>query len=130
MIAWPLSGSVIVKIYQLFSMCLLVLLAGCAGHKNLYYWGEYESVLLDMYTDPGEATNEVQIQRLNESIQSAQDVNMAVPPGLYAHLGMIYARQGNMKAAMQAFEMEKNVFPESALFIDGMVERAKKRVSQ
>lgn len=109
---------------------MLLTLGGCASHKNLYYWGAYESLLLNMYTDPGEATNEVQIQQLNDSIQSAQDFNMKVAPGIYAHLGMIYAREGNSKAALEAFEMEKRMFPEAVPFIDDMLQRAKMRSKQ
>lgn len=103
----------------------LALMTGCAtGHKTLYHWGEYETILLDMYTDPGEVDNYTQITKINESITYAESQGLKVAPGIYAHLGMIYAKNGDMPNAISAFENEKKFYPESATFIDGMLSRA------
>lgn len=104
----------------------LVLLTGCASHKGLYYWGNYETVLLDMYVNPGEAPAEVQIEKLTSSIEQAQNNNLKVPPGLFAHLGMMYARDGSPALAIEAFKEEKARYPESTTFIDGLLARAQK----
>ncbi|ABC29901.1 uncharacterized protein conserved in bacteria [Hahella chejuensis KCTC 2396] len=105
----------------------LAILAGCANQpRGLYYWGSYQDVLLDMYTKPGEADNNTQIEKLTVTIEQANNHGQQVPPGLYAHLGMIYASAGEPGLAVEAFNQEKALYPESATFIDGILERAKK----
>ncbi|MFC3151997.1 DUF4810 domain-containing protein [Litoribrevibacter euphylliae] len=104
---------------------VLAFMTGCAtSHKTLYHWGEYETLLLDMYTNPGEVDNYTQITKINESIAYAESKGLKVAPGIYAHLGMIYAKNGDMPNAISAFENEKKYYPESATFIDGMLSRA------
>lgn len=102
--------------------CLLV--SACQNTTNLYYWGEYEQLVYDMYHKPGSATPEVQIDKLSLDIEKANNSGQNLPPGVYAHLGLMYAAVGNMPAAESAFTAEKNLFPESAVFIDGMLKRA------
>ncbi|WP_020410529.1 DUF4810 domain-containing protein [Hahella ganghwensis] len=108
----------------------LSLLVGCATQQSLYYWGEYEPLIYDMYNNPGEAVPSVQIEKLTRTIQQAQSQDMQVPPGLYAHLGMMYAEEGNPSLAVEAFELEKKLYPESTAFIDGMLERAGMEAAQ
>ena len=104
------------------------LASGCVqGHKDMYYWGEYESILQDMYTEPGSAGFDVQIEKLTTDIQRAADDGKPTPPGIYAHLGFVYATQGNSVKAKQSFIKEKKLYPESATFINGLMKRAFKR---
>lgn len=100
------------------------LLTGCATQKPLYYWGEYEALLLDIYASPGDADPNTQIEKLTSTIQRAQNQNLQVAPGVYAHLGMVYAQQGNPGMAAEALRTEKQLYPESADFIDGLLKRA------
>ncbi|OZG72931.1 DUF4810 domain-containing protein [Hahella sp. CCB-MM4] len=112
------------------AVIVLLLLSGCATQKPLYYWGDYEPVIYDMYNNPGEADTSAQIEKLTATIQRAQSQDMQVPPGLYAHLGMIYAEDGSPELAVEALNEEKALYPESATFIDGMLERARKGAKQ
>lgn len=91
----------------------------------MYYWGDYEQVIYDMYINPGEADPVTQIEKLTATIQKAQSQDMPIPPGLYAHLAMMYAKDGNPGLAKEALNEEKNNFPESATFVDGLIARAK-----
>jgi hypothetical protein len=108
--------------------CLLVfsvLAAGCVTPpQDHYYWGNYEALLLVMYAEPGSADPVMQIEKLSVDIQQAESVGKPVPPGLYAHLGFMYAMNGDVSQAESAFYEERKLFPESAVFIDGMMERA------
>ena len=103
---------------------LIVLTTGCANNSSLYYWDNYEPMIYKMYNKPGEATPQIQIDHLSVDIQQAENNGKPIPPGLYAHLGMMYAAVGNMSDAMASFEQEKALFPESAVLIDGMMSRA------
>lgn len=108
--------------------CLM--LGACSNTGSLYYWGNYEDMIYKMYLKPGEATPLVQIERLTLDIQKAASVGKPVPPGLYAHIGFMHVLQGNKAAAFSAFEEEKARFPESAAFLDGVIERAEKAKTQ
>lgn len=99
----------------------------CAGaSKDLYYWGHYEDALYSMYLEPGKASLRDEILRLEEQIEKAAASGKAVPPGLHAHLGYLYANDGDYKTAVNHFQVEKEKFPESADFLDGLMERMKK----
>jgi hypothetical protein len=40
---------------------------------------------------------------------------------VHAHLGYMQYRQGNIGMAANEFEMEKNLYPESLVFIDRLI---------
>ncbi len=111
-----------------FLSCLLLLSALAAGcvsaPKGHYYWGNYEALILAMYAEPGSADPVQQIEKLNADLQQAESIGKPAPPGLYAHLGFMYAMNGDVSQAEAAFNEERELFPESAVFIDGMMERA------
>lgn len=113
------------KGYYIIALCCALLFSGCAA-KSKYYWGNYETVIYNNHITPEKATADVQIEQLNSDIQRAQDKGKLVPPGLYAHLGTMYASTGNNALAIEALEHEKQAFPESAVMVDGMINRLKK----
>ncbi len=113
------------KSFTAFFLCLVLLSGCCASRQSMYYWGDYEPLIYDMYVNPGMADPATQIEKLTATIQKAQSVDKPVPPGLYAHLGLMYAREGNLGLAAEALNEEKLHFPESATFIDGLMKRAK-----
>lgn len=51
---------------------------------------------------------------------------MTPPPGFHAHLGMLYAQQGQDDQALQALLTEKTLFPESTTYIDFLLAKIKK----
>ena len=104
-----------------------LMFVGCAtGRKDLYYWGLYEDCVYNMYVEPGKTPLKDEIRRLEEQIKKTVDSDQLVPPGLHAHLAYLYVTQGDYDTAMIHFQAEKAKFPESAHFIDGVIERVKK----
>jgi hypothetical protein len=104
----------------------LLLISGCGTTKPpLYRWGEYEQLLYQMYSEPGKAEPGTQVAKLSEDIGRTQAEGKRVPPGVHAHLGYMHYMQGNHGAAMSAFATEKALFPESAVFVDGIIKRLK-----
>ena len=102
-------------------------LTGCAiNTPTLYHWGEYENLIYSMYIEPGSADPTMQVEKLTTDIQRAADRGKNVAPGVYAHLGFMYALLGNVELSKAAFDEEKALFPESSVFIDGMMKRANK----
>ena len=79
------------------------------------------------YVGPGKIDSDTQIAKLSENIEQARAQGKPVPPGVHAHLGYLYFLQGNPSAAQQEFETEKSLFPESAVFVDGLVQRMSRK---
>ena len=99
-------------------------LQGCNQVKEQYYWGRYENLIYQMYVQPGKATPEIQIDQLTVDIQKAENMGKTIAPGVYAHLGFMYALQGSMVSAEAAFEREVSIYPESKVLIEGLLARA------
>jgi len=109
----------------IFTVFVVNILSSCVQHQDHYYWGSYEPLLLEMYTKPGQATPDVQIDKLTADIQKAEGLGKPIPPGVFAHLGLMYATIGYVDQAEAAFLQEKNLYPESKTLIDGMMNRAR-----
>lgn len=103
----------------------VALLSACGGKQDQYYWGSYEKLVYLHHIQPGDAPAEVQIDLLLQDKAEAVNAGLKVPPGLNAHLGMMYAQVGNADAALAALEEEKQAFPDSAKFINDTIERIK-----
>ena len=76
-----------------------------------------------MYVEPGSADSTTQISTLVADIQKAEAKNIPVAPGIHAHLGYMYALEGNIVQSKAEFMTEKSLFPESAILIGGMMNR-------
>jgi len=109
---------------KLLPLLIIFLMAGCATNKNIYYWGEYEQLIHDAYIKPGAADPATQIEKLNADIQKAEAMGKRVAPGIYAHLGYLYALVGKDSQSKAAFKQEQTLYPESNAFIEGMLNRA------
>ena len=109
-----------------FLLLLLVtfLITGCVSNK-IYYWGEYQNLLYTQYQEPGKATPEFQIEKMQADVQKARGENKPLPPGFYAHLGYQYLQLGKSGEARQSFETEKKLFPESAVLMDRFLKKLK-----
>lgn len=101
-------------------------LSGCTQHEPIYRWGVYESLIYDMYAKPGKADPGTQVAKLSEDVQRTQTEGKRVPPGVHAHLGYMYFLQGNTDAAYQEFVTERELFPESSIFVNSILKRLRK----
>lgn len=99
------------------------LLAGCApkAPKTIYYWGDYQQQVYSYY-QPGSDPLK-QIDALNLDIEQARAVNQPVAPGLHAQLGLLFAKTGDTNKAFDQFAIEKQLFPESAPYMDFLMSK-------
>ena len=91
-----------------------LLLSGCADDspRQLYYWdGAYTGSVYEYLTEEGDAG--AQIAALEEILQKAYQRAAKVPPGLHAHLGLLYLSQGNGAKFKAYVEKEAELYPES-----------------
>lgn len=110
---------------RLLAGVLILLLAGCQVARPLYYWGQYEGTLYQSYANPGKISPDEQILKLHEDITKAAAAGLPANPGLHAQLGYLYLAKGQIEAAQKEFETEKTLFPESAVLMDGMLQKMK-----
>jgi hypothetical protein len=104
--------------------CLLG--AGACAPQTIYSWGSYEQLVYDMYAKPGKADPGTQIAKLTADVERANAEGKKVPPGIHAHLGYLYYTQGQVAEAAEQLTIEKQLFPESGVFVDGMLARMKR----
>lgn len=101
-------------------------MAGCATQKPpLYAWGGYTSAVYSQLQGAPEGP-EKQIASLEEDIEKARSKNARLPPGLQAHLGLLYLTTGKTDQAQHAWQAEKAEFPESTAFMDFLLAKFKK----
>ncbi len=112
------------------AMVLVAALTGCAtGHKVplLYSWNGYPDHVYDYLKS--ESSPQEQVLAMEQGIQKANAANRTVPPGYYAHLGLLYMNMGRTDQALVSWEHEKRLFPESKPYIDYLVNNMKKNKS-
>jgi hypothetical protein len=100
-------------------LALTVALSGCAA--PLYEWGHYEQAVWDLHRPNFVPEKEVKV--LSKEIDATLKKGRQVPPGEYAMLGFLYYRLGDLKQATDCLLREKELYPESATFVDGMIRR-------
>ena len=100
-------------------LIVIVFLTGCTS-TALYSWGDYENQVY-IYFNRGFSDTQIHVMERNRINIEAN--NNKIPPGFYAHLGLLYAEQGDLENAMLCFEKEKALFPESAVFMDYFLSR-------
>ena len=99
-------------------------LPGCESYSEaLYSWGTYE---LQVYAHLKGESPLAQIQALERDRQKIESSGKSIPPGFYAHLGLLYAETGDEVMAVECFLTERMLFPESAVFIDFLLRRHSK----
>lgn len=101
---------------------LTSLLSGCVTQpKTLYNWGSYQNQLYARFK--ADSSPEQQIQEMEKTLQ-APTSSQPVAPGFHAHLGLLYGEAGRHAEMCEQFNIEKQLFPESAQFMDFLLAKA------
>ena len=102
---------------------VVVGLAGCAqGSAPLYMWETYPRQQYVYLLREGSSPDQ-QIQEIEAHAVKARAANAQLPPGLRAHLGMLYLSVGNPARAMELWNAEKIAFPESTPYMNQLLKR-------
>lgn len=108
-------------------LCATVL-GGCAtkpAQPKLYSWGNYQGSVND-YLRADKVSPETQLQLMEADLARIKASGGAVPPGYYAHLGLLYGKLGKADQFALQMEAEKKQFPESETFMDFLTRNFKK----
>jgi len=95
-------------------------LAACEA-PSLYYWGHYEDSVVRVGGHDQGFDVAAEIDNLETDLEQAQNHDRPVPPGFHAHLGYLHFLNGDLNAAVNQLETEKERYPESAVFVDGLL---------
>lgn len=94
-----------------------LLLAACgSAPKPIYYWKDYNSTVYERLKNDGSVGT--QIDKMEKYFNEANRKQLAAAPGAHAHMGLLLIDAGQPDAAKAQFETEKQLFPESADFMD------------
>ena len=93
------------------------LLVGCgSSRQNIYYWdGEYQNSVYEYLNEEGSLNK--QISNLQNSLLRIKLSNKKIPPGFYAHLGLLHNANGDMAVAKECFQKEAELFPQSTQYM-------------
>ena len=104
-------------------MAFVLGLVGCAqSGAPLYMWESYPRQQYAYLLREGISPDQ-QIQEIETHAEKARAANAQLPPGLRAHLGMLYLSVGNPGRAIELWNAEKVAFPESTLYMNQLLRR-------
>ncbi|RFO95316.1 DUF4810 domain-containing protein [Rhodoferax lacus] len=107
-------------------MLLAALLGGCATKQtSLYQWQGYQNNV-DAYFRADKTSPDAQVQQMETDLQKITASGGAVPPGYYAHLGLLYGQQGRLDQFAEKIRAERKQYPESETFMDFLLRNFKK----
>jgi hypothetical protein len=110
------------------AVAVSLMLTGCvAGPKPLYQWEGYQPQVYEYFKG---GSTQAQVAELERGLAEIQAKNAVPPPGYHAHLGMLYSNLGKDDQMVQEFQTEKALFPESAPYMDFLLNNVKKAASQ
>lgn len=114
---------------KIFISCLCftaLLLASCSAPTNLYSWYNYEDVTYKyskLKTD--ELKNKV-YQQYDKMEKKQVGLRKVVPPGFYAEYGFMLCKDGKTEEGLTYLKQEIALYPESEVFIGGMIKNLEK----
>ena len=104
---------------------IAITMSGCATQpKPLYTYGDYSGKYYS-YKQNMSPESALELQKSIEyAITNTENtLSNRVAPGMYANLGYIYLKSGNTDKAIENFNNEKSIYPESAHFMDRMIKK-------
>ena len=113
------------KLLTLAISLSVVLVSGCVSTpKPIYDYGAYSESFYAMKKDSGAENSEQWRVELENIITNSHAQSLRVPPGVYANLGYIFLKANNTEKAISYFEEEKNIYPESEIFMKNLIKKA------
>ena len=101
------------------------LASGC-GPTVLYDWGHYEESLQASYVAHDDAKA---WSSLEATIASAPQTGRRIPPGACAEYGFLLYKRGQPERAIEYFQQEAQLFPESKPLMDKLITRIRKQAA-
>jgi hypothetical protein len=105
--------------------CMLFLVA-CAPQTTLYNWGKYQEASYSYVKTNTDEDLEKLLKEYQYIIDNQKAGRKTIPPGIYADYGYLLVMQGKTQEGIALMKMEIALYPESAIFIEGIIKRLEK----
>lgn len=112
-----MTRKTLISVVAVSAVCAV--LTACAPATR-FEWGGYEQALYAYAQNP--ENRNVYRTSLEQAIERGERRD-AVAPGMYAELGYLYLEEGEAERAVQNFQRERALFPESAVFMDRVIQQ-------
>jgi hypothetical protein len=112
---------------SIIAICIfltLIFLVGCATQSQRYYFGDYSQTLYKEAKNQNDDSLLKHKQELEKIITESEKRKLPVPPGIYAELGYLELKANNQSEAIKLFQKESEIYPESKLFMDRLINKA------
>lgn len=106
---------------MLIGFLIVISFSGCVRNKNIYYFGDYSRTLYAHEKNNNDESFQRHLQELASVIEKSKSQNMPVPPGIYAELGYMQLKKNNTQQAVEFFQAESSLYPESKLLMDKLI---------
>ena len=98
-------------------------LVGCAQNAQTHYeWAGYQPSIYSYFV-PSKHDAQAQVATLETTIEKAQAKGSRAAPGMHAHLALLYFNLGRNEEGVGHLVTEKQLFPESAEFVNYLIEQ-------
>lgn len=114
----------------LFSLACVILCAGCGSRQQQYEWCDYSESCYAMAKNDCEETQVRHKAELERIVEVAAKKNLSVPPGIYAEYGFLLFKSGKPKDALGWYEKERQLYPESGVFMDMLSKVAQRQIDR
>jgi hypothetical protein len=113
----------LIKLAAAAGFGVIFLTACVTQHPSRYAWGDYDGSLYTYYKNPAKST--AYMEALSKVVTEAGASKKTIAPGLYAEYGYMLLQQKKTDEAIVYFNKEKQTWPESGYFMDGMIKNAR-----
>jgi len=108
---------------RFMSLMSVMMLSGCVP-PGLYYWGDYETSLFERYVENNPQHTDAY---LTQTLLEAEKQHRKVPPGVYADYGFLLYTRGDKAGAIENFQKERALYPESLALMNKLIERIQQK---
>ncbi len=102
---------------RIVGLLVVALVAACRS-ASLYDWNGYEESVEAVCHDFKDGDPPTHLQGFAERVAKGEAAGRRAPPGVHAHLAYLYTLVGDASSADRELLREKELFPESAVFVD------------
>ncbi|MBS4049941.1 MAG: DUF4810 domain-containing protein [Methylomonas sp.] len=108
---------------RFMGLMAVVMLSGCVP-PGLYYWGDYETSLFERYVENNPQHTDAY---LTQTLLEAERQHRKVPPGVYADYGFLLYTRGDKAGAIENFQKERALYPESLALMNKLIDRIQRK---
>jgi hypothetical protein len=111
---------------KVLAVILCIGLAGCTSvSPGGYYWGKYSYSYHELLKNPGDTTRAAHVVTLQDIIATSKEKSLRTPPGIHAELGNLLSNANRNDEAAAQYQAERDLYPESAVFLQRLLVKVK-----